>query len=338
MKVVWQIMVFINYIKNLDLYHQGEYALRVSIQSERSGRRARFVSNPQVECAAHAPEESTSRFDTSRQAARISRDGCGYTTASCYIRFRDETVNLNDAIVFEVPVDVNKDFSTETLLLHFALLYGKPVAHDTAATAAASRRPKSSGASATEPLEEVAVHSFRLNCGTRVLAGECLLLFDEMHRQVIAFPLLTNSHAFSRAADASYPHTCSVRPFTSPPPPPAPPCPTITPPPPRWRHRLRRETPRRWTCARTPPTQAVCRRRPKRPSPALNCCAYSPCSAAQYTSFAPAYALGSKTLPPLLQSSTPYTPPTPPTRSCSRALSRSARAPCRPTPPKCRTS
>jgi hypothetical protein len=187
MKVVWQIMVFINYIKNLDLYHQGEYALRVSIQSERSGRRARFVSNPQVDCPSEAQEEPTSRFDTSRQAARISRDGCGYTTASCYIRFRDETVNLNDAIVFEVPVDVNKDFSTETLLLHFSLLYGKPVAHDSAASAAASRRPKTSGASATEPLEEVAVHSFRLNCGTRVLAGECLLLFDEMHRQVIAF-------------------------------------------------------------------------------------------------------------------------------------------------------
>jgi hypothetical protein len=187
MKVVWQIMVFINYIKNLDLYHQGEYALRVSIQSERSGRRARFISNPQVDTSPPARGEAASRFDTTRQAARISRDGCDYTTASCYIRFRDETVDLKDAIVFEVPVDINKDFSTETLLLQFSLLYGKPVPHDKADTAASSRRPKTSGASATEPLEEVASHSFRLNCGTRVLAGECMLLFDEMHRQALMF-------------------------------------------------------------------------------------------------------------------------------------------------------
>ena len=194
MKVVWQIMLFINYMKNLDLYHQGEYALRVSIQCERSGRRARFISNPHVGSSAHqTQEDAESRFDTSRQAARISRDGCDYTTASGYIRFRDETVNLNEAIVFEVPVDVNKDFSTETLLLRFGLLYGKPVSHDKTGTAAL-RRPRTSGASATEPLEEVASHSFRLNCGTRVLAGECMLLFDEMHRQVATssfFPLLT---------------------------------------------------------------------------------------------------------------------------------------------------
>ncbi len=177
-------MVFINYIKNLDLYHQGEYALRVSIQSERSGRRARFISNPQVDSGSQSHEQTASKFDTNRQAARISRDGCDYTTASCYIRFRDETVNLNDAVVFELPVDVNKDFSTETLLLQFSLLYGKPVAHDRPGTATSSRKPRTSGASATEPLELVASHSFRLNCGTRVLAGECLLLFDEMHRRV----------------------------------------------------------------------------------------------------------------------------------------------------------
>ena len=185
MKVVWQIMVFINYIKNLDLYHQGEYALRVSIQSERSGRRARFISNPQVDSSSRSRDDASSRFDTTRQAARISRDGCDYTTASCYIRFRDETIHLNDAIVFEVPVDVNKDFSTETLLLQFSLLYGKPVSHDRPSTAASSRRPKNSGAAATEPLEQVALHSFRLNCGTRVLAGECMLLFDEMHRHAL---------------------------------------------------------------------------------------------------------------------------------------------------------
>ncbi len=176
-------MVFINYMKNLDLYHQGEYALRVSIQSERSGRRARFVSNPQVESSPQQQEQSASKFDTNRQAARISSDGCDFTTASCYIRFRDETVNLDDAIVFEVPVDINKDFSTETLLLQFSLLYGKPVSLERPGTAASSRKPRTSGASATEPLEEVASHSFRLNCGTRVLAGECLLLFDEMHRR-----------------------------------------------------------------------------------------------------------------------------------------------------------
>ena len=141
-------MLFINYMKNLDLYHQGEYALRVSIQCERSGRRARFISNPHVGSSAHqTQEDAESRFDTSRQAARISRDGCDYTTASGYIRFRDETVNLNEAIVFEVPVDVNKDFSTETLLLRFGLLYGKPVSHDKTGSAAL-RRPRTSGASA----------------------------------------------------------------------------------------------------------------------------------------------------------------------------------------------
>ena len=325
-------MLFINYMKNLDLYHQGEYALRVSIQCERSGRRARFISNPHVGSSAHqTQEDAESRFDTSRQAARISRDGCDYTTASGYIRFRDETVNLNEAIVFEVPVDVNKDFSTETLLLRFGLLYGKPVSHDKTGSTAL-RRPRTSGASATEPLEEVASHSFRLNCGTRVLAGECMLLFDEMHRQVATssfFPLLTNRPPC--ASDASCLHMCLAPPFTSPLPPLATPCPM-----PVHRCRRHRATAEPSTFAPLLHLQAACPPLQKHRSHAFSCCVRCQCTAVPPMSFAAACAHGSKTMASARHCLTQFKRLTMQTRSCFRALLRLLRTLSLQRPPRCR--
>ncbi|EKX34164.1 hypothetical protein GUITHDRAFT_119658 [Guillardia theta CCMP2712] len=170
----FQVLVHLDGFRNLDLFHQGEYAIGVRVYSETTNRAARptkFIEKSN----AHVTQPLAS--GSPAYSGGINDEDSSFRCSSFYIRYREETHQINEAVTFDVELPVPNDFVFEPCVLQFELLFQKP------------NKARALGAQDGPPtlnrLLQVATHKFRFLPSQQGCFGHCHLTFDDMHTCIV---------------------------------------------------------------------------------------------------------------------------------------------------------
>jgi hypothetical protein len=163
----FEVFVFLDRFRNVDLFHQGEYAVRARVFTERSRVCALPVSTV---------TSSLVRNPSGLVEGGIDEEDASFCSSSFYIRYRDEQRLVNEGVIFALEMDVSADFVFEPVVVQFELMFNKPFK-----TGAAEAQAKQFADSSAQGLQHVSTHAFRFQPTARGLNSYAHLTFDELH-------------------------------------------------------------------------------------------------------------------------------------------------------------
>lgn len=172
----FELLVVVDRFRNLDLFHQGEYSIGCRV----FGEKTRVAARP-VQYIVNASGEVMSTLSPpkpSQYPGGINDEDSAFRSSSFYVRYREETRMISEAVVFHIELPVPNDFLFEPIILQFELLFQKPIK--------ARALPQASDGGLRVPrLQGVATHQWRHHPSATGGHGHCHLTFDDMHSCVV---------------------------------------------------------------------------------------------------------------------------------------------------------
>ena len=178
----YEVLVHVDRFRNLDLFHQGEYAIgcRIFGQDSRvAARPLRFLSA--ARSARGGGGSAVTPPTTAQYAGGINDADNAFRCSSFYIRYREETRLIREGALFHVELPVPNDFLMEPLVVQFELLFQRPLK----ARALPSGSSVATGSASPPRLLCVATHQWRHHPCAAGGQGHCHITFDEMHTCVV---------------------------------------------------------------------------------------------------------------------------------------------------------
>eukprot|EP00743_Colponemidia_sp_Colp-15_P005523 GILK01005940.1.p1 GENE.GILK01005940.1~~GILK01005940.1.p1 ORF type:complete len:790 (+),score=102.98 GILK01005940.1:173-2542(+) len=123
LRAILEVVLHFESFRNIDLFHQGLYQIRVRINHEQDGQTVPAV--PYTHFSA-TPEGKTRRLRPDQHClipAHIIDDKYTFTTRSFVIRYCEEEVELNDAGHFRMELDITRNYTSQPLVLEAELMF-----------------------------------------------------------------------------------------------------------------------------------------------------------------------------------------------------------------------
>jgi len=165
----YELAIFLHSFLNVDLFQQGDYAIRVTALLEGQQKLAlplRAIVSDELEQVDDSPDEEL--------LPKISQDEGHYRCPRFFIRYKREEAAINQGALFRVEVPADRNIDAEPVLIRFELLYRKPAKGKEQINSPKLDDKRSQ-------LDAVASHVFRLYLDTDAVSVSGRATFNEKH-------------------------------------------------------------------------------------------------------------------------------------------------------------